>query len=113
MTYAIGAPCIDVRDRSCVAVCPVDCIYEGARKLYIQPDECIDCGACMTECPTGAVVRLEDVSGPGAEFASDNRRFFEDVLPGRDRPLGSPGEAAAIGAISGDTELVRAHPRAH
>ncbi|MFG1804150.1 indolepyruvate ferredoxin oxidoreductase subunit alpha [Micromonospora carbonacea] len=113
MTYAIGAPCIDVRDRSCVAVCPVDCIYEGERKLYIQPHECIDCGACMTECPTGAVVRLEDVSGPEAEFALDNRRFFDDVLPGRDRPLGSPGEAAAIGPISGDTELVRAHRRQH
>ncbi|NLU78504.1 4Fe-4S binding protein [Micromonospora sp. HNM0581] len=112
MTYAIGSPCIDVRDRSCVSVCPVDCIYEGTRKLYIQPDECIDCGACMTECPTGAVVRLTDATGHEAEFAHDNRRFFEDVLTGRDQPLGSPGEASSTGPITSDTELVRAFRRA-
>lgn len=45
MTYVIAEPCVDVLDRSCVEECPVDCIYEGSRMLYIQPDECIDCGA--------------------------------------------------------------------
>ena len=46
MTYTICEPCIDVKDRACVDECPVDCIYEGGRMLYIQPDECVDCGAC-------------------------------------------------------------------
>ena len=46
MTYVIAEPCIDVVDRACVEECPVDCIYEGSRALYIQPDECVDCGAC-------------------------------------------------------------------
>ena len=46
MTYVIGESCVDVLDRACVDECPVDCIYEGQRKLYIHPDECVDCGAC-------------------------------------------------------------------
>src|SRR4029450_13687001 len=44
--YVITEPCIDVKDKSCIEECPVDCIYEGDRMLYIHPDECVDCGAC-------------------------------------------------------------------
>jgi hypothetical protein len=44
VTYVIAEPCIDVKDKSCIEECPVDCIYEGDRMLYIQPDECVDCG---------------------------------------------------------------------
>ncbi|RNL61909.1 4Fe-4S dicluster domain-containing protein [Nocardioides marmoriginsengisoli] len=110
MTFAIGSGCVDVRDRSCVAVCPVDCIYEGDRKLYINPDECIDCGACMTECPMNAVVRLEDVPDSERVIALDNEVFFTQVLPGRTEPIGSPGEAAPLGRIGVDTELVAALP---
>ena len=46
MTYIIAEPCIDIKDRSCVDVCPVDCIHEFGRMLIIDPEECIDCGAC-------------------------------------------------------------------
>ncbi len=46
MAYVIAEPCINVKDKACVEVCPVDCIYEGETMLYIHPDECIDCGAC-------------------------------------------------------------------
>jgi NAD-dependent dihydropyrimidine dehydrogenase PreA subunit len=53
VAYVIGEPCIDVLDRACVDECPVDCIYEGARALYIHPDECVDCGACEPVCPVG------------------------------------------------------------
>ena len=52
MTYTIAEPCIDVKDRACVDECPVDCIYEGPRMLYIQPDECVDCAACEPVCPS-------------------------------------------------------------
>src|SRR5574339_46042 len=55
MTYVIAEPCIDVKDRSCVDVCPVDCIHEVGRMLVIDPDECIDCGACEPECPVEAI----------------------------------------------------------
>jgi ferredoxin-like protein FixX len=48
MTYVITDACIDVKDKTCLDACPVDCIYEGGRTLYIQPDECIDCGLCET-----------------------------------------------------------------
>ncbi len=61
MTYIIAETCIDVIDRGCVDVCPVDCIYEGADQLYIHPDECIDCGACDPECPVTAIFPEEDV----------------------------------------------------
>ena len=45
MTYIIAEPCIDIKDRSCVDVCPVDCIHEAERILVIDPEECIDCFA--------------------------------------------------------------------
>jgi NAD-dependent dihydropyrimidine dehydrogenase PreA subunit len=55
MTYIIAEPCIDIKDRSCVDVCPVDCIHEADRILVIDPEECIDCGACEPECPVEAI----------------------------------------------------------
>jgi NAD-dependent dihydropyrimidine dehydrogenase PreA subunit len=55
MTYIIAQPCIDTKDASCVDVCPVDCIYEGEDMFYIHPEECIDCGACVPECPVEAI----------------------------------------------------------
>jgi len=55
MTYVIAEPCIGVKDASCVDVCPVDCIHttDEAPLYYIDPDECIDCGACEPACPSG------------------------------------------------------------
>ncbi len=50
MTYTIAEPCVDIKDKACIEECPVDCIYEGARMLYIHPDECVDCGACEPVC---------------------------------------------------------------
>src|SRR5262245_25243447 len=71
MTYIITRLCRDCVDTGCVAVCPVDCIYEYTgsdggqfpNQLYIHPDECIDCGACEPECPWQAI--FEEVSVPG------------------------------------------------
>lgn len=103
MPYVIGAACIDEMDRSCVEECPVDCIYEGERKLYIQPEECIDCGACLPACPLEAITNGRQDDDPHRE---DNRVFFEVPLPGRDAPLGSPGGAMNVGRLGVDTELV-------
>ena len=71
MAYVIAEPCVDVMDQACVDVCPVDCIHfeEGKdRMLYIEPDECIDCGACEPECPVEAI-------------------FPEDALPDKWEPF--------------------------
>ena len=77
MTYIIAEPCIDVLDRGCVDVCPVDCIYEGPDQLYIHPEECIDCGACEPECPVAAIFTEEDVPNEWASYTKKNYVYFE------------------------------------
>lgn len=112
MTFFIGDPCIDTLDRSCVDECPVDCIYEGARKLYINPIECIDCGACEAVCPVSAIRSdRADLDGAWSEFMADNRRFFENPLPDRSEAIGNPGGALGTGPVGSDTELVLNTPR--
>lgn len=106
MPYVIAGPCIDVMDKSCIEECPVDCIYEGERKLYINAKECIDCGACEPVCPVEAISQDRRVPEEDAEFVQDNIRFFTEVLPGRDEPLGAPGGSHKTGAIGVDTPMV-------
>lgn len=108
MPYVIGAGCVDERDGSCVDACPVDCIYEGARKRYIQPDECIQCGNCLPACPVNAITLGPPPDAP--EWAEDNARFFSETLPARREPLGSPGGASLLGRIGLDTELATNAP---
>ena len=110
MPYVITSKCIDVSDQSCVEECPVDCIYVGDRKLYINPKECIDCGACEPVCPVEAISQDRRVPEEDKEFVEDNRRFFTEVLPGRDAPIGAPGGARKVGEIGVDTPLVADHP---
>jgi NAD-dependent dihydropyrimidine dehydrogenase PreA subunit len=109
MPYVIASPCIDVMDRSCVEECPVDCIYEGDRKAYINPKECIDCGACEPVCPVEAISQDRRVPDEDSEYVEDNRRFFIEVLDGRDEPLGAPGGAHKVGSLGVDTLLVAQH----
>ena len=81
MTYVIAEPCLDVKDKSCVEVCPVDCIHptdgEGEPILYIDPDECIDCGACEPECPVEAIFAEEDLPEEWMQFTEINAKYFE------------------------------------
>ena len=111
MTYVIGEPCIDILDRACVDECPVDCIYEGARSLYIHPDECVDCGACEPVCPVEAIYYEDDLPADLKPYQDDNARFFAGTLPGREGPLGSPGGARRTGVVGADTDLVASYPR--
>jgi ferredoxin len=101
MAYVIAEPCIDVKDRACVDECPVDCIYEGGRMLYIQPDECVDCDACVPVCPVTAIFTADDIPAEWKPFVEVNSEFFTDAVSG----LGSPGGAAQVGASPAD------HPR--
>ncbi|MGH9423261.1 MAG: ferredoxin [Thermoanaerobaculia bacterium] len=111
MTYVITEACIDCIHRTCVKECPVDCIYEGARALYIQPDECINCGACVPTCPEDAIYFEEDLPESMHRHLKDNEDFFALTLPGQPEPLGSPGAAAPIGHLGVDTPLVAAFPQ--
>ena len=110
MTYVIGEACVDVLDRSCIEECPVDCIYEGERMLYIHPDECVDCGACEPVCPVEAIYYEDDLPDEWKAYTADNARFFTEPLPGRGEPLGSPGGAAKVGTVGADTPLVAGLP---
>ena len=55
MTYVVNESCIRCKIMDCVEMCPVDCFYEGENMLVIHPDECIDCGVCVPECPVDAI----------------------------------------------------------
>ncbi|HEV7209366.1 MAG TPA: ferredoxin [Mycobacteriales bacterium] len=105
MAYVIAGACIDVNDKACVEECPVDCIYEGERKSYINPKECIDCGACEPVCPVEAIVQDRHVDEDQTSFIADNRAFFEEALPGRAEPLGAPGGSRNVGPLGVDTPL--------
>lgn len=89
MTYVVTPPCLGTKDRSCVEVCPVDCFYNIKKKKYnekykfewkdddygmlmINPDECINCGACETECPVQAIYEDSCVPEEHQEFTAVN-----------------------------------------
>lgn len=81
MAYVITEACIDVKDRSCIDVCPVDCIYEGPDQLYVKADECIDCGACEPECPVTAIFAEDEVPAHLRQFVQINRDVFASATP--------------------------------
>jgi NAD-dependent dihydropyrimidine dehydrogenase PreA subunit len=84
MTYVITQPCIGVKDASCVDVCPVDCIhpsqneegFDEAEMLYINPDECIDCGACEPACPVTAIFEESAVPEEWKNFIKINADYY-------------------------------------
>ena len=92
MTYIIAEPCLDTCDTACVEVCPVDCIHPDqdweagddptGHMLYIDPEECIDCGACEPECPVEAIFEEDAVPDEWAKFKKMNYDRFERDYPG-------------------------------
>lgn len=72
MAYVIADPCVKCKYTDCVAVCPVDCFYEGKNSLAINPDECIDCGACEPECPTTAIFEESELPSKWAIYKDIN-----------------------------------------
>ncbi|MBM2826039.1 MAG: 4Fe-4S ferredoxin iron-sulfur binding domain protein [Dehalococcoidia bacterium] len=80
MTYIVTEACVGVKDESCIAVCPVDCIIatEQDVMVFINPDECIDCGACVPECPVSAIYAEDDVPEDQTEWTPVNYEYFSD-----------------------------------
>jgi NAD-dependent dihydropyrimidine dehydrogenase PreA subunit len=84
MAYVIAEPCIGTKDTACVDACPVDCIhpkkdeagYAESDQLFIDPVECIDCGACVPACPVSAIFALDDLPEKWAHFAEKNSAHF-------------------------------------
>jgi len=79
MSYIIGNKCTDVKDGVCIEVCPVDnCIVEGETSMYINPSLCINCGACIYECPVEAIYSSEDkaIESNEIEAVHKNYEFF-------------------------------------
>ncbi|WP_331769662.1 ferredoxin family protein (plasmid) [Embleya sp. NBC_00888] len=102
MTFVIAAPCVDVKDKACIEACPIECIYEGERMLYIHPDECIDCGACEPVCPVEAIFFEDDTPEEWRDFNIANAEFFAD--------LGAPGGSSKHGPIGRDHPIVAQLP---
>ncbi|HYA72611.1 MAG TPA: ferredoxin FdxA [Roseiarcus sp.] len=78
MTYVVTENCIKCKHQDCVAVCPVDCFYEGENFLAIHPDECIDCGVCEPECPVNAI---RPDTEPGLETWLEINRKYAAIWP--------------------------------
>ena len=84
MAYVITEPCIGVKDKGCITACPCDCIhprkdeagFSSAAQLYIDPQECIDCGACVPACPVSAIYLLEDLPERWKKFAAINADWY-------------------------------------
>ena len=85
MPYVITEACIGTKDKSCVDVCPVDCIHGGDDdpQLYIDPDECIDCGACEPECPVNAIYPEDSLPSQWATFTTIDATWYQDKAAAR------------------------------
>lgn len=96
MAYVITSACIDVKDKSCISVCPVDCIYfeEQDRMCFIHPEECIDCGVCVEACPVAAIFPEKDITSESKPFIAINALWFENKDEARQKAdaLAGPGK---------------------
>jgi ferredoxin len=88
MTHVVAEPCFDCKYTDCVVVCPVDCFYQNEQLLYIHPDECIDCEACVPECPVEAIFHEDNLpeqwkeyTALNAEMAKQSRNIVEKQDP--------------------------------
>ncbi len=81
MPYVIAAPCIGVKDKACVEICPMDCIHGNpdSPQLYINPEECIDCNACASECPVGAIYPDNELPDEWKHYEGINAAFFKAI----------------------------------
>ena len=72
MAFVVTEPCVDCKYTDCVVVCPCDCFHEGERMLFIDPEHCIDCEACVPECPVEAIFHEDNVPEPWRDYIQLN-----------------------------------------
>ena len=80
MTHVVAEPCFGCKYTDCVVVCPVECFYEGDQMIYIHPDECIDCEACVPECPVEAIFHEDNLPAEWKEFTQLNAEMSTQLL---------------------------------
>ena len=90
MTHVVAKPCFACKYTDCVVVCPVECFYEGEQMLYIHPDECIDCEACVPECPVDAIFHEDNVPEEWKDFIQLNAEMAPQCpqITEKKEPLG-------------------------
>jgi ferredoxin len=102
MTYVVAENCIKCKFTDCVEVCPVDCFHEGPNFLVIDPEECIDCNLCVSECPAEAIFPEDDVPDGQRQFIALNAELSriwpvitekKEALPDADEWNGKPNKA--------------------
>ncbi len=93
MAHVVAEPCFDCKYTDCVVVCPVDCFYEGAQMLFIHPEECIDCEACVPECPVEAIYSEPNVPAQWSSYIQLNSE-----------------RVAALKTAGGDTHITEKSP---
>ncbi len=110
MTFVVAEPCIKCKYTDCVDVCPVDCFHEGKNFLAIDPDECIDCGACEPECPTTAIFAEDDLPEKWTEYTALNAKLAamwpvisqkKDPLPNADDFKETEGKRGDLSEAAG------------
>jgi ferredoxin len=95
MAYVVADPCIKCKYTDCVAVCPVECFYEGKNSLVIHPDECIDCGACEPECPTTALFEESALPDKWKAYKDLNAVLSGAKPPSDVHPVGWPAQVVS------------------
>jgi NAD-dependent dihydropyrimidine dehydrogenase PreA subunit len=114
MPFVITDPCIGTKDASCVDVCPVDCIhprkdepeFETATMLYIHPEECIDCGACVPVCPVTAIYDSVDTVPASQKALTEANAIYRNGEP----DAMSAAEAIVKAHIESHAELMNLAP---
>jgi len=93
MAYVVTAPCFGCKYTDCVVVCPCECFREGEKMLYIDPIECIDCDACVSECPVEAIFYEENVPAQWRDFIALNAEMSQQcpVITEKKAPLAGAG----------------------
>lgn len=110
MPFVVTGACINCRYTDCVEVCPVNCFYQGANMLVINPDECIDCGVCEPECPIEAIKSDEELAPDALHWAQVNKRFSA-LWPNITQSKGPLPEAEAQAALSAAEKLPKLSER--
>jgi ferredoxin len=81
MAYVVTAPCFGCKYTDCVVVCPCECFHEGEKMLYINPVDCIDCDACVSECPVEAIFHEDNVPDQWRDFIALNAEMVRTCPP--------------------------------